>query len=908
MHSAAIAFLLAGSAILLFIDKYSNLLSRSNEQFSEASDEEDSDGLGFEELKHLEERIESFSPGPPQKPTHLVFILASAILLTSRVELFHFLHKEDHTLCKNGLDGYAYMPLVLLVLEWWHQRRQGANKDILGWFMEVLFLGIPIMGVLAAHSLATFLWSRPASSFICGELPYPWHLRSLVMAIDGTILLIAKNQFRAASRENIKRSLDAVGTTFLTTAMFVTILAARVDSQRSIPIYTYLVSLLKCTFPGAATAYYGSQLLVEAEAFDLASLMFFISTCTMLISTALEAALYPLPKIWLPLLLATTSLHASGFSRIRFKTSWPRSSNRLACQVHLKQQLLLGILDLLLIFLSFSSTPTFEIHPIQALIRDASQKHEAFVRQASPSKSLKEATQEYKRRYRRSPPPGFNIWYNFATERNSLIIDDFDGMSRDLAPFWALSPSEIRRLTREITAKPWNDIAKLSIRNGSTEVGEMPGTHRWMIDGAASMIQKFSMFLPDMDLAFNLNDEPRCAIPYHQLHEYQSIASQESTILSDKQLENTWTTERADSWNFDSSGSHFLENSVHNSFSNFGSISCPPSSPARSGRVLHEGRVCFNCLAPHSLGGFVQNWTLAGSPCHQPDLKSLHGFYLSPASFKASSELLPVFSQGKPQGFADILYPSPWNYMDKANYSPSEEHPDVPFTEKQNTLFWRGATSEGLSTNHENTWRGMVRQRLVHLASSPPSSVPVLLPQSGSPSQYTIQYPSPSIFTHSNVTIDAAIVSNIVRCGEDECREQKAALPVVEPTDFQDHWKYRYLMDMDGAGFSGRFLPFLQSKSLPFKTALFREWYDGRIQAWKHFVPIDLRLHDLWSVLLWFGGHTDEGEMIAREGRDWVGQVLRKEDMEVYLFRLLLEWGRLTDDRRNEIGYVWKDS
>jgi len=31
--------------------------------------------------------------------------------------------------------------------------------------------------------------------------------------------------------------------------------------------------------------------------------------------------------------------------------------------------------------------------------------------------------------------------------------------------------------------------------------------------------------------------------------------------------------------------------------------------------------------------------------------------------------------------------------------------------------------------------------------------------------------------------------------------------------------------------------------------------------------------------------------------------VLRKEDMEVYMFRLLLEWGRLTDDKRTEVGF-----
>ena len=51
-------------------------------------------------------------------------------------------------------------------------------------------------------------------------------------------------------------------------------------------------------------------------------------------------------------------------------------------------------------------------------------------------------------------------------------------------------------------------------------------------------------------------------------------------------------------------------------------------------------------------------------------------------------------------------------------------------------------------------------------------------------------------------------------------------------------------------------------------------------------------------------GNLKAGEEIAEAGRKWAGRVLRKEDMEIFMFRLLLEWGRLTDDRRDEIGFV----
>jgi hypothetical protein len=155
-----------------------------------------------------------------------------------------------------------------------------------------------------------------------------------------------------------------------------------------------------------------------------------------------------------------------------------------------------------------------------------------------------------------------------------------------------------------------------------------------------------------------------------------------------------------------------------------------------------------------------------------------------------------------------------------------------------------------------------------------------------------------------------------------DCGIQASELSTGDQVDFQDHWKYRYLFDMDGAGFSGRFHSFLRSHSLPFKTALFRQWFDSRITAWMHFVPQDVRLHDVWSTLAYFAGvsipspkdgeepivlmepHDTEGNWIAEQGHQWAHKVLRKEDMEIYFFRLLLEWGRMTHDLRDRLGFT----
>ena len=46
-----------------------------------------------------------------------------------------------------------------------------------------------------------------------------------------------------------------------------------------------------------------------------------------------------------------------------------------------------------------------------------------------------------------------------------------------------------------------------------------------------------------------------------------------------------------------------------------------------------------------------------------------------------------------------------------------------------------------------------------------------------------------------------------------------------------------------------------------------------------------------------------EAQRIAMQGREWAGKVLRNEDLEVWFFRLLLEYGRLIDDNRESIGF-----
>jgi hypothetical protein len=577
--------------------------------------------------------------------------------------------------------------------------------------------------------------------------------------------------------------------------------------------------------------------------------------------------------------------------------------------------------------MTLPTSKTWPNHPIDLLINRAVSIKTHDIPQANFGesqaqaewKSLSQAVSTYQEKYGMSPPPNFDKWHKFAIDRKSAIIDDFDQIHNDLFPFWGIAPQDLRQLTAHMLERPWTEVAGVRIANGATRIGpHVPDTHRWMVEGAVDMINKFSEWLPDMDLGFNINDESRVAIPWKDLEELKSKAAiaRKAVNMTSDLLKTTFSTDASEAWrgNFlepeppygsDIPNEYFEAAPLVSSFKEFGSIGCPPDSLARTETWWNKKRFCRECPSPHSLGPFVQDWTLSGSVCHQPDIANLHGIHISPSAFKTTNKPFPIFSQSKIPTYNDILYPSPWNYWDKVVHDDKKE---MLFSQKESTLFWRGATSEGFGIH--GAWQGAQRQRFVHLVNYTPNSstVDLIIPSNG----HFIREATPISDIRAATLIDVSFVGAPIRCISPDCEAQIREFNWGDPVDFQDHWKYKYLFDSDGAGFSGRFLPFLQSHSLVFRAAAFRQWFDDRLVAWKHFVPVDGRLHDLWHLLAYFGGtgpngensHQSEAEKIAEDGKRWAEKVLRKEDMEIYMFRLLLEWARIVDDRRGELGFV----
>jgi hypothetical protein len=79
--------------------------------------------------------------------------------------------------------------------------------------------------------------------------------------------------------------------------------------------------------------------------------------------------------------------------------------------------------------------------------------------------------------------------------------------------------------------------------------------------------------------------------------------------------------------------------------------------------------------------------------------------------------------------------------------------------------------------------------------------------------------------------MDAAFVSatGSYPGGEEALRKSHR---FASPVPLGQHWAYKYLLDLDGMGYSGRFLALLSSESAVVKSTVWREFLSDWLQPW----------------------------------------------------------------------------
>ncbi|KAH7037951.1 uncharacterized protein B0I36DRAFT_315124 [Microdochium trichocladiopsis] len=534
-------------------------------------------------------------------------------------------------------------------------------------------------------------------------------------------------------------------------------------------------------------------------------------------------------------------------------------------------------------------------HPIAHLVQEAERDFAAL--RARQSKTLEQAAAEYRRRYGMPAPPNFDKWFEFAHGKKVELIDEFDMVHEAITPFWGLKPATTRERAAEALGFD-NALLGIQIRGG--KITHLGGGSEWQQNATEGMINKFVQWLPDMDLAFNLHDEPRVVVPHEDLARLVSRAKDINMPTANSK--SSWRNEFTKNPKGLNDGSQFPEAKrtrfnvfAHQPTWTHSRLSCSPDSPARG---LEEDELADD-VSRYGMSelGFIYNVTAMQDICYSPSLQSSFGFFDRPNAFNVVHDLFPIFSQSKISSFSDILYPSPWYWYEKVSYDPDR---DMAWAKKNDSLYWRGSTTGGFSRN--GGWRRQHRQQFVQKINAKDTAK--ILVNAGSAKAPNWQLKEVPRGEHRQL-IDVYF-SHVGQCDPGDCAAQQEFFEIKGHVEQQDAWGYKYLVDLDGNAFSGRFYAFLKSKSLIYKFAVFKEWHLEWLKPWVHYLPLSLQGEDWLEAVRYFATGAEaqkEAQRLAIQQSEWANKVLRHEDMEVWFFRLLLEYGRAIDDNRNDIGY-----
>ncbi|KAI6096328.1 glycosyl transferase family 90-domain-containing protein [Pisolithus croceorrhizus] len=520
-------------------------------------------------------------------------------------------------------------------------------------------------------------------------------------------------------------------------------------------------------------------------------------------------------------------------------------------------------------------------HPIFELMRDAEAAWNAKLARAS--KTLEEAVIEYRRRYKRPPPLGFDKWWEYVVRHDIQLPDEYDEIYHDIEPYWGLDAADLARSVEELGT--WDDIftvVKTSSNSGLAIVNStVPESNRILRDRIEAIIdltKDFGVDLPPMRIQLSPRDDPRMHTDW-RIREMALSAARNGTTIQQSNLPPV-------------TGGGWIQ-------------ACPPNSPARVNPPVLPSLdgsshvQLFNRASPKS---FVVSHRAAMDPCYHPEILVSHGQFLSHRQGPLPHHtLVPLFSHCGTLLHHDIRPPIPYGWT---SGNDSEVLGDVPWTQKvDERLDWRGSPT-GIYASPETLWMHAHRQRLVAMTSTVEGNIDVLrVPlDASSPVGDSVELRRARV---NPAWMDVAFAGKPLACEESSgtCKLMEERFEFRRMQGRKEEGRYKFILDVDGNGWSGRFKRLVTSNALILKASVYPEWYTSRIAEWVHYVPIQVTYADLYDVIAFFRNHDEAAAKIAGAGKQWSQRSWRKEDMSAYLYRLLLEYARVMSVDRESMSY-----
>ncbi|CAK5284288.1 unnamed protein product [Mycena citricolor] len=240
-------------------------------------------------------------------------------------------------------------------------------------------------------------------------------------------------------------------------------------------------------------------------------------------------------------------------------------------------------------------------------------------------------------------------------------------------------------------------------------------------------------------------------------------------------------------------------------------------------------------------------------------------FLRSSSSSDFTTDLWPLLSMTKISPcFSDILYPGQYFYDDSWWSGSFAFSNNVKWEDKLDKIYWRGMSNGGHIIG--DNYRRFPRFRLIDMARNNSDILDVRMTQFAE--------------THCTTNCDR---SGII-----------AEYNIGPPADPKENiYKYKYLLDVDGNTFSGRFLGLLKSGSLVFKSTAFDEYFNHWLRPYEHYIPVRPDLSDLMEKVRWAMNNQNEARRIQESGKLFTETVISDAQNDCYFALVLLEWARL---------------
>ncbi|KAG7096513.1 hypothetical protein E1B28_003942 [Marasmius oreades] len=634
-------------------------------------------------------------------------------------------------------------------------------------------------------------------------------------------------------------------------------------------------------------------------------------------------------------------------------TTWLAHSEYLDSHQHLPS----GLLEV-----NPSSTST-RPHPIHQLLKRSQTLWQTKL--SKGSKNLREAVTEYKRRYSRPPPIGFEKWWAYVQNHQVRLPDEYDQIWRDIEVFWGFDVDVLERSHRRFLNRHLRDgvyiIKKDSWDSSIQHTQSLRNTIAGDFIIALLQYSDVAKHIPPFKIMVNPDDRPVVRKDWG-LWERAVKAARHGQVL----------TSRPEAEHAPRPG--FLSSCSPSSLPQYPTSLFPPRRQRHikpSLRLPHP-----ETREPHTL---IHDHSSATNPCLNPHLFRAHGQFLSfdggRGAHLRSGGLGEDIDSGGEEGWvgvisfsptelhADITAAIPLEWIDDSEESdesytnndgqvlmnpsePERNHPRELTTQSQQSeipqgrwarktdqrLHWRG-TNTGMFAGDGLEWDLGQRVRGVDFlagANNPEGSIP---PPFAFPDELEVLDPRHGLENNGVLTVnrtlytskfmDVSFASHPTSCSDDVCekllKRYTWAVP-VERTGVGE--KRKFMLDMDGNAWSSRFKRLISSGSVVFKATVYNEWWTDRIQPWVHYVPVQVDFSDLWDIFVFFrgviglgdssgdeegasGAHDELAKEIGDHGYEWSRAFWRREDMVAYNFRLLLEYARATSRNRDRMSYVY---